>query len=146
MKSKTSILLIITTLLTGNLSAQNYSLLVTPTFKPRTFNEMLIDAYIAAHARAVNQQKFQQYTAAAYEALASGDDEAFIQYSTYALRTGFYSAELYYDRGRVWEYHGYDKYAKKSYKSAWHAGHPEGYSAFLRVKEKIKNNRKKNKK
>lgn len=87
MKAKISILLIITTLLTGNLSVQNYSLLVTPTFKPRTFNEMLIDAYIAAHARAVNQQKFQQYTAAAYEALASGDDEAFIQYSTYALRT-----------------------------------------------------------
>lgn len=147
MKTKTSIILIISILLIGDLSAQNgYSILITPTYKPRSFNEMLIDTYIAAHAQAVNRQRFQQYAEAAYNALAQGNDERFIQYSTYALRTGFYSTQLYYDRGRVFENYGYYKYAKKSYKYASRTGHPDGYSAFLRVKEKIKNNRKKNKK
>lgn len=62
----------------------------------------------------------------------------FLTYSDYALRTGWYTAQLYYDRGVVYERMKDFKKAKKEYKKAKKAGSPMAYQALLSCKRNEK--------
>lgn len=47
--------------------------------------------------------------------LKSSDYHGFLRNSSYALNTGFYNAQIYYDRGYAYTQIGYYKDAKQEY-------------------------------
>ncbi len=95
------------------LNAQNY--VINSYFEPMS-TEMMI-----SRAR-YRSRKFNEYRDLAYEALERGDKYSFIDYTNYALATDYYTKEMYYDRGVVFQELGDFKQAKKNYKKALKVG------------------------
>ena len=111
---------------------------ITPEYKPMSQQELELYAR-AEYARQMrNKEQFELYQAKAYERLQVLDYDGFIYYSDYALKFGWHTDKLYYDRGQAYEkLHEYRK-AKKEYKKAIKAGYYPATQALEQCKENHK--------
>lgn len=126
--------------------AQKYNFVSDYTYKPYSFEEMILPFMLYAQnserMRQIQEQRekeaeqrFDEYTAKAYECFNAKDYQGFIYYSSIALDTGWYRTEMYYHRGIAFEeLHDY-KQAKKQYKIALSYGYLPAKSALEFVKE-----------
>lgn len=126
-------------------NAQNYEYVIDSSFKPMTFEEMLLPyllysqnaeriQQIQAQRRKAEEQRFDEYKEKAYECYNDNDYSGFIYYSAVALETGWYTDKMYYDRGVAFEeLHDY-KQAKKQYKIALGYGFYPALLALQHVK------------
>ena len=87
-------------------------------FKPLSYEELMMQAQAEAAYNAQMKQRFEQYQDEAYRRYNKQDWYGFLTYSNYALETGWYNSQLYYDRGVVYERLNNFKQAKKEYKKA----------------------------
>ncbi len=109
----------------------------TPNYKVESSYEPLpSDLMMVAARSGVN--RFNEYSKMAYDALNKGDKYGFITYTNYALLTDFYSAKMYYDRGKVFQDLGDYKQAKKNYKKAKKHGYYQANQALVELKELTK--------
>ena len=123
---------------------------VTPVQKSISFDEMLQPYLMAqanaeriAKARQEREAQYNNYINKAYKALNRGNRNDFITYTNYALNTGFYNAQVYYDRGSVFQaMEDYAK-AKKEYKIAKKLGYYQAERALVILKSIRKAKRKK---
>lgn len=120
------------------LQGQNVWLVNTSKFKPLTYEELLLQAQAEAARDAYNKQKFDEFQDKAYSCLKRNDYNGFIYYSDYALKTGWYNSQLYYDRGKAFESLNDYKKAKKEYKRAKKKGYYPAVEALKRCKQKEK--------
>lgn len=107
----------------------NYT--VESTYRSLSTEEMMMGAR-------ANASRFGKYQNKAYECLNKKDYRGFIYYSDFALKTGYYNAKMYYNRGVSYEaLHDYAK-AKKEYKKAIKKGYYEAQAALenLKIKQK----------
>lgn len=103
-------------------------------YQPMSIGEMMLKAQAEVYWQQVMQQKFEKYQEIAYDCFNKGNYYGFINYSSYALETGWYSSKLYYDRGVAFEYfHDYRK-AKKEYKRAIKSGYYPAQTALEQCK------------
>ena len=133
-KNKWLVLFLLYTTLTVN--AQ---IVINSRFKPLSFEELMLSAQAEAARNAYNKQRFEEWQDKAYAALNRGDKNGFITYSNYALQTGWYNANLYYDRGKVFQSLGNYKYAKREYKKAKRKGYYLANYALQDLKNKQRN-------
>lgn len=102
---------------------QNYT--VESSYQPLSTKEMIMSAR-------TNVNHFQKYQDKADVCLKKSDYEGYIYYSDFALKCGYYTAKMYYNRGIAYEkLHNYSK-AKKSFKKALKKG-------YYPAKEALKN-------
>jgi len=87
------------------------------------------------------KEKYDYFVDLAYKYASQKDAINFIQYSNYALQTGWYNSKLYYDRGRAFEYIRQYKLAKKEYKKAYKKGYYKAKEALNRLKKTKKQSR-----
>lgn len=131
MKSRMLLMLL---LLMGCFTAkgQNYNYVIPSTFQPLSYSQ------IAAKV-AYEKQMFDKYYDEAYSYYNKGDMQGFIYYSDCALKYGFYSNKMYYDRGVAYERLRDYKRAKKNYKKAMKKGYYPASQALesCKVAEKI---------
>ena len=120
-------------------------IVVNSTFKPLSYEELIISAQAEAYRQQKMQERFDEYQDRAYNCYNKGDYNGFIYYSDYALKTGWYNSKRYYDRGAVFErLHEYGK-AKKEYKRALKKGYYPAQSAYKLCKIRQKAWKKSNK-
>ena len=119
-------------------------------FKPFSYEELMMQAQAEAAYNAQMKQRFQQYQDEAYRRYNKQDCYGFLTYSNYALETGWYNSQLYYDRGVVYERLNNFKQAKKEYKKAKKNGYADAERALEACKQhekeykrRMKNKRKK---
>lgn len=115
------------------MDAQN-NIVISSKFRPLTYEQLVIEAQAKAARDAYNEQRFDEYKKKAYASLNKGDKYGFITYSNYALQTGWYNAQLYYDRGEVFQALGDYKNAKREYKKAKRKGYYLAETALQRLK------------
>lgn len=102
---------------------QNF--IVESSYQPLSTEDMVMGAR-------ANVNSFQKYQSKADVCLEKGDYEGYIYYSDFALKCGYYTAKMYYNRGIAYEkLHNYSK-AKKSFKKALKKG-------YYPAKEALKN-------
>lgn len=123
-------------LFTTNMNGQ---IVAESSFQPLSYEEILLAAQAQAAQRAYEEKKYDEYKSKAYDYWKNGDYNGFIHYSNIALSTGWYSASLYYDRGRAYEYLRDYKRAKKEYKKAKKKGSYLAISALEQCKQNEKN-------
>lgn len=119
-------------------------------FKPFSYEELMMQAQAEAAYNAQMKQRFQQYQDEAYRRYNKQDWYGFLTNSNYALETGWYNSQLYYDRGVVYERLNNFKQAKKEYKKAKKNGYADAERALEACKQhekeykrRMKNKRKK---
>lgn len=130
--------LVLTLFLFALTTNANGQIVVNSTFKPLSYDELLLQAQAQAYHSKMMEEKFDEYQDKAYEQYNRGDYRGFIYYSDIALSTGWYNTQLYYDRGNAYEYlHDY-KHAKKEYKKAKKKGYYPAVSALEQCKRNEK--------
>jgi len=119
-------------------------------FKPLSYEELMMQAQAEAAYNAQMKQRFEQYQDEAYRRYNKQDWYGFLTYSNYALETGWYNSQLYYDRGVVYERLNNFRQAKKEYKKAKKKGYAYAERALEACKQhekeykrRMKNKRKK---
>lgn len=111
-------------------------LVVNSKFKPLSYDELMLHAQAEAYRQQEEKERFEEYQDRAYECYNQADYKGFIFYSDYALKTGWYNSQLYYDRGSAYErLHEYSK-AKKEYKRALKKGYYPAQSALENCKKR----------
>ena len=106
--------------------AQN-GYVIQNSYQPLSIEEMIVSAK-------ANVNRFSKYQDEAYECFNKGDYNGFIYYSDFALKTGYYNAKMYYNRGVSYEkLHNYSK-AKKEYNKALKKGYYEAKPALEQCK------------
>jgi len=112
------------------------------TYTPLTAQEIMLAAQLREQRNIENQRinrenqrRFTYYQNLAYESLNKDNYYDFLDYSNYALQTGWYNSKLYYDRGRVFEEIGYYKEAKMEYKKAMKRGYSRAKSALKNLRK-----------
>lgn len=104
---------------------QNYT--VESNYQPLSTEGMIMSAR-------ANVNRFQKYQDKTDICLKKGDYEGYIYYSDFALKCGYYTAKMYYNRGIAYEkLHNYSK-AKKSFKKALKKGYYPAKEALKRFK------------
>nr|DAJ98352.1 MAG TPA: Glutamyl-tRNA reductase 1 [Crassvirales sp.] len=104
---------------------QNYT--VESSYQPLSTEEMIVSAR-------ANVNRFQKYQDKADVCFKKGDYEGYIYYSDFALKCGYYTAKMYYNRGIAYEkLHNYSK-AKKSFKKALKKGYYPAKEALTKFK------------
>lgn len=106
---------------------------IEETYEPISTDLMMMSAR-------ANSNRYQRYKEEAYDCYSKKDYYNFIYYSNLALKTGFYNAKLYFDRGVAYEkLYDYSK-AKKEYKKALKKGYYQAQAALdnLKIKQKTK--------
>jgi hypothetical protein len=103
---------------------------------------MAMELRAARETAARRQMAFEYYGDHAYDAYCKGKWNDVISYVNGALNTGYYNGKLFYFRGVAYESLGYLKYAKNDFKLAKKYNVTEAFSAFNRVKQKLKAQRK----
>ncbi len=127
------LLTILTTFLTSIACAQNFEYVVDSSYEPLSKEAIALQAISEVYHQKVMERRFDEYKGKAYDCYNKGDFRGFIYYSDCALNTGWYSAELYYDRGVAYEeLHDYRK-AKREYRRALKKGFP-AQSAYEQCK------------
>lgn len=107
----------------------NYT--IESTFQPLSYEAMVMGARAKA-------SRFERYRDKAYECSNNKDYSGFLYYSSMALKSGYYSAKLYNDRGIAYEIMGNYSKALKEYKRALRKGYYEAEASIKRVKAKKK--------
>lgn len=111
-------------------NAQNRNYVIESTFQPLSMDEMMMAARAKAYHQERMKERFEEYLDKAYDHYNNGFYKAFIYYTDFALKTGWYSSKLYYDRGQAFEMlHDY-RNAKKEYKRAIKKGYYPALSAY----------------
>lgn len=131
-------LLIITFIFLASIQSYAYYLRLDCQYEPLSFEEIMLQARMQAAYEARMRQIFDENCREAYRRYNNKDFLGFLTYSDYALRTGWHTAQLYYDRGVVYERMKDFKKAKKEYKKAKKAGSPMAYQALLSCKRNEK--------
>ena len=131
MNMKKYLIILVLTLVATTGKAQ---LVINSQFKPLSYEQLMLHAQAEAYREQEAKERFDQYQERAYGCYRRGDYKGFIYYSDYALKTGWYNSELYYDRGVAFEHlHEYGK-AKKEYKRAIKKGFYPAVSAYEQCK------------
>lgn len=136
MKNPIYAIVLIVVIFPYKLYGQN--LLINTKFKPFTYEELILQAQAEAARDAYNEKLFNEFQDKAYSCLHKKEYNGFIYYSEQALKTGWYNSQIYYDRGRVFEYLNDYKRAKKEYKKAKKKGFYPAVEALKRCKQKEK--------
>lgn len=118
---------------------------ITSQYKPLSLEELYLQAAAEVMRDKQREAQFDKYQDEAYKCYNRGDWYGFLTYSNYALKTGWYTDKLYYDRGVVYERLNDFKNAKKEYKKAKKHGYAYAEVALsnLKLKEKEYKKRKK---
>lgn len=113
-------------------------IVINSRFKPLSYEELYMSAMAEAAYKRQQKERFEQYQNKAYECYNRQDWNGFLTYSNYALDCGWYNAQLYYDRGVVYEKLNDFKHAKKEFKKAQKKGYAyaEGALQSLKIHEK----------
>ena len=115
------LLLVIIVVCTNQVAISQF--VINSKFKPFSYEELMMQAQAQAAYNARIEQLFEQYQEEAYRCYNKQDWYGFLTYSNYALETGWYTSELYYHRGVVYEHLNNFKQAKKEYKKAKQKGY-----------------------
>jgi hypothetical protein len=103
-------------------------------FQPLSLEEKLAYARQEIAYREQSHKQFNEYQDEAYRRYKKGDLYGFLTYSNYALQTGWYNNQLYYDRGCAYEQLNDFKNAKNEYKKALKHGYTYAESALRNLK------------
>ena len=120
-------------------------IVINSKFRPLSYDELIIDAMMKAEHDARMKQLYNEYKDAAYVRYDSKDWNGFLRYSQYALDTGWYNAELYYDRGVAYLQLNNFKKAKKEFKKAKKNGFIQAGAALESCKRLEKEYKQRNK-
>ena len=111
-------------LITSTIHAQY---VVDSYYQPRSVKEIIVE-------ERAKVSLFEKYKDKAYYHLDKGEYIMFLYYSDQALKMGYYSAKLYYDRSVAYEaIHEYSK-AKRWYKKALRKGYSPAEYALTQCK------------
>lgn len=101
-------------------------------------SEMAYYAQMRARLEYLREENFREYSRLANISFNRGDYSGCLYYSEKALKTTYYTADLYYIRGVSYEKLQLYKEAKKEYRRAKRKGSTYAISALRDLKEKTK--------
>ena len=130
-------IIIIITIVSTVISVKS-QVIINSRYRPIPYEILIMEAQAKALENARREERFNELKEMAYDYYRKEDFGNFLLYSRYALDTGFYTATLYYDRGKVYEHYNSFKEAKKEYKKAQKVGHPYATQALEDCKQKEK--------
>ena len=99
---------------------------------------MAMQAQMIAQARSQALKTYNYYLDLAEQAYARFDYSAFLNNSSMALSTGFYNADLYLKRGKVFIVMNDFLAAKREFRLARKHGHPQATTALKELRKQKK--------
>lgn len=130
-------ILLIICLFSVKVTAAKY-ITITSQYQPMTYEQHLVQLLYEREQAKIRKENYEKYKNIAYNYWNSGDYYNFIRYSNIALSYGWYSNQMYYDRGVAYErLHQYSM-AKREYRKAIRTGYYSARYALEQCKQNHK--------
>lgn len=100
MNMKKYLLILVLPLIAATESVQ---IIINSKFETLSYEKLMLYAQAEARHQQKMEELFDDYKDKAYNCYNKGDYYGFIYYSNYALKTGWYNNEMYYNRGFAYE-------------------------------------------